>query len=1071
MSRIDSGFRRLVAYTVGGVGLLAFVLFLRALFMTQSGSDGDISSAAGDLLGATFFSEEGDEMQPAWSPDGRYLAYVSRRDGRSYLFRRDLQTNEVIQIATDAWSAIWSPDGAHLAYGRPTGNENDLYVTDVDGSRHVKVNDAPNPAGVHWLPDSQSILFSVRRGEGEVHIVSADGSSARTLYIRGVWAFSLSDLSPDGKLAIGSGMGRESQLPTGLIGIDLQTGEFSALPIDDPAASYGQWSSDGQYVVYSTPDPNPSLGSIVRVTRLAGGESHTFPGINVVQYAWSPDSRFIAYTSAIGPSNGELTIAWADSSRYVPLHGLTVDSFTWSPDGSQMALSVRNGDQFDIVIIRADEASLLAYLAALETTPTPLPPPFPTSTLFPTPTPLQNYDFYRPTRLTNDPSGNWRPAVSPDGRSIAFASERDGNWDISLLDLATGAEMRLTDDPLSDMAPSWSPDGTRIAYQHNIPDLNGPVLVDRIVMNADGSGKTVVASGSVWNGNEPPAWSPSSDRIAFTDSRSIVVVSITDQREVTRFTPPDVRAYREPVWIDDGHIAFADDGVLTIGDVTTSAVTPVAGAPGFARLPMWSNAFSRLGYFALEGGSARLMSVYPNSNDPYTLAEFSAGLVQHAAWSPDGRFIAYYADTSIHVAITWSEQYRDNAPLFVIPTSGGLTDLNSLSWLPDSSGFVFVDAIDGQPDLYLAMLNGTAIQAYLDYYPLYAPTQILLSTPFPPPIGTTPTPPRPPTPWATPTPWLGFDWTPTPAAIPTGTPPYWLLLFSPRYGGWVDVAGQHIWITGLYGSSVYSSDGGGTWSEFGPFGASVTSIEPSAHFEIDRTVYILAGGVIYRSSDGGTSWKPVASNNGAGYTGISVADDSTIFATSGGRGHCEVHRSLDGGLTWIVQLSDDNCLMTRVIASLEYANDGIVYTLTDNRGLWRSRDRGDTWEQITTNNPADLATDSSNPSTVYMVSTDGDLLRSDNYGDEWLGPLLPAFATAAGIAPNGTVIVGTKDGRVYESTDRGVTWSEISTFSGDPIRDIATTDGVIYVLTERDLLGGYDEGAPLPATPTPLPTP
>ncbi|MGH2593568.1 MAG: TolB family protein, partial [Anaerolineae bacterium] len=117
MNRIETGFRRLVMYTVGGVALLGFILFLRALFMAQSVSDGDISSVAGDPLGATFLAEAGDQLQPAWSPDGRYLAYVSLRDARSYLFRRDLLTNEVIQIAADARSPIWSPDRTHLAYG------------------------------------------------------------------------------------------------------------------------------------------------------------------------------------------------------------------------------------------------------------------------------------------------------------------------------------------------------------------------------------------------------------------------------------------------------------------------------------------------------------------------------------------------------------------------------------------------------------------------------------------------------------------------------------------------------------------------------------------------------------------------------------------------------------------------------------------------------------------------------------------------------------------------------------------------------------------------------------------
>ena len=219
MSRIKIGFRRMVSYTVSGVALLAFALFLRAWFMAQSYSAASTSPIqtpenappiASDPFGVSFFPEDGDDLSPAWSPDERYIAYVSVRNGRSYLLKRDLQTNEVTHIAEDAGDPIWSPDGTHLAYGRSTGNENQLYVTNPEGTHHVKVNDATNAAGAMWLPDSRSLVFSVRRGEGEVHIVSVDDSSARTIHIGGVWAFGVSSLSPDGKRAIGSGMGRDS---------------------------------------------------------------------------------------------------------------------------------------------------------------------------------------------------------------------------------------------------------------------------------------------------------------------------------------------------------------------------------------------------------------------------------------------------------------------------------------------------------------------------------------------------------------------------------------------------------------------------------------------------------------------------------------------------------------------------------------------------------------------------------------------------------------------------------------------------------------------------------------------
>jgi Tol biopolymer transport system component len=57
------------------------------------------------------------------------------------------------------------------------------------------------------------------------------------------------------------------------------------------------------------------------------------------------------------------------------------------------------------------------------------------------------------------------PMWSPTGQYIAYESARDGNWEIYMVDVATGVETRLTDDPAFDINPFWSPDGTRIAFQ------------------------------------------------------------------------------------------------------------------------------------------------------------------------------------------------------------------------------------------------------------------------------------------------------------------------------------------------------------------------------------------------------------------------------------------------------------------------------------------------------------------------------------------------------------------------------------------------------------------------------
>lgn len=67
-------------------------------------------------------------------------------------------------------------------------------------------------------------------------------------------------------------------------------------------------------------------------------------------------------------------------------------------------------------------------------------------------------------RLTATPDDERWPALSPDGSQVVYAARRDRNWDLYLLDLASGEERRLTDDPHYDGWPSWSPDGRTLVF-------------------------------------------------------------------------------------------------------------------------------------------------------------------------------------------------------------------------------------------------------------------------------------------------------------------------------------------------------------------------------------------------------------------------------------------------------------------------------------------------------------------------------------------------------------------------------------------------------------------------------
>ena len=103
------------------------------------------------------------------------------------------------------------------------------------------------------------------------------------------------------------------------------------------------------------------------------------------------------------------------------------------------------------------------------------------------------------------------PSWSPDGQRLAFASDRDGDWEIFVLHLETGDLRQVTDNEGFDGYPDWSPDGGRIAFTSNQAGQR-----DIFVMNADGSAPVPLTNSPPWA--DEPRWSPDGAFIAYTGS-------------------------------------------------------------------------------------------------------------------------------------------------------------------------------------------------------------------------------------------------------------------------------------------------------------------------------------------------------------------------------------------------------------------------------------------------------------------------------------------------------------------------------------------------------------------------
>jgi WD40 repeat protein len=161
------------------------------------------------------------------------------------------------------------------------------------------------------------------------------------------------------------------------------------------------------------------------------------------------------------------------------------------------------------------------------------------------------------TQLHSDAPTDSSPVFSPDGTKLLFVSRdrAESERDIWVMDTDGGAMTQLTSDPGAESSADWSPDGSRIVYRGNTDGSN-----DIWTMNADGSDQELLVD---LGGNEyDPRWSPLGDQVAFISDVGgdfdIWVVGLDGQDATNLTNHPGADEY--PSWTPDGgFIMFNSD--------------------------------------------------------------------------------------------------------------------------------------------------------------------------------------------------------------------------------------------------------------------------------------------------------------------------------------------------------------------------------------------------------------------------------------------------------------------------------------------------------------------------------
>ncbi len=481
-------------------------------------------------------TSSGRDRHPAVSPDGRFLAFTSDRDGRSRIWLQQLDIGRESALTEGPDSAPrFSPDGNEVLFTRtPAGGAPSLYRVALVGGDARRVADDASDGD--WSPDGRQVVFlrSVKEGPRAVPAVMVaeiDGSGERELARlrdrsqRGRGVEQRVRWSPDGSRIAVSGFVQHPGTPQHVVLVPVDGSPPTSVPAPARVGllSAVAWEDPGTLLYsQSLSVTGNTTGSVARIVRqrLRDGVSTTL--------LWTLESSFvldrwpgrgIVFDARSSRQNlREVTLG--GGARFLS-RGTSTDRQPFlSPDGQKVLFSSNRGSaKVDVWMV--DLRSGLSQ------------------------------------RLTDHPAEDWDPALTPDGRHLLWSSDRSGNFEVWMADADGTSPHQITHDGIDAENPTATPDGAWVVYACGAPGRAG---VWRI--RPDGSEARRLVGDAIL-----PEVSPDGRYVLFQNNRTaemaVVGVATVADGVVLRFEiqiqrrKPDMVVLGRARWMPDGRaIAF-----------------------------------------------------------------------------------------------------------------------------------------------------------------------------------------------------------------------------------------------------------------------------------------------------------------------------------------------------------------------------------------------------------------------------------------------------------------------------------------------------------------------------------